>query len=94
MRVVAAGSPIYAHTVNATPFLAGLAARGVAADMQGLAFKQVSGPALRGGANAAPPGSGGGPDAVVPEIPMTALLPVAAMLIAGTVVARRRQLLG
>ncbi|SOC58214.1 nucleotide disphospho-sugar-binding domain-containing protein [Ornithinimicrobium cerasi] len=29
MRVVAAGSPIYAHTVNATPFLAGLAARGV-----------------------------------------------------------------
>lgn len=29
MRVLAAGSPIYAHTVNATPFLAGLAARGV-----------------------------------------------------------------
>lgn len=29
MRVLAAGSPIYAHTINATPFLDGLADRGV-----------------------------------------------------------------
>lgn len=79
------------------PGLSGETADGVADDMQGLAFKQISGPALRSGPNMDPPGNtGGGVNPVVPEVPLAVLLPVVALVAAGGALAlaqhRRRRI--